>query len=149
MSELVLLHSPADIVAQLTVQLGLGTDPSSNGVWPVTATAEAPTPDNAIFVTDTSPQDDGRAMVDGSRDEHFGIQVKVRASTAKVGYAKAKAIQKSFDETVYGSPVTLDTQTYRVECLSKTQLLKIGKEAPNSQRSLFTVNTLASITRLV
>lgn len=150
MSELVLLHSPADIAGQTLVDLSIGTNGGATprGLWPVYVTSEAAEPDNAIFVTDTSPQDDGRSMVSGERWEHFGIQVKIRATTAKVGYTKAKTIQKAMDESIYGHLVNLDSSKYRVECFTKTRLLKLGKETPNSIRSLFTVNALVSITRL-
>lgn len=140
-----MLHSPADILAQLIVDLGKGTDPTAGGAWPVFVAGEPTAPDNAITVYDTTPQDDGRSMIDGEMLGHFGFQVRVRGTTHSVAYVKAEAVRVALEESVYDRTVHRDGSTYLVHCVAKTNFLSIGKDVPTSKRSLFTINGLVSL----
>lgn len=139
-------HSPADITAQLLVDLGLGTDPNDNGDWPVYVNSEPSTPDNCLTVYDTTDRDDGRAMVSGERQVFFGYQIRIRARNHKVGWLKAHEIAISLDENVYETSVILEGNTYVVHsCNRISGVLPLGKESPTSKRNLYTLNFLASI----
>lgn len=137
-----LLHSPADMIAQLLVDLGLGTSPTADplGAWPVYVDQEPATPDNCITVYDTSPQSDGRSMIDGETFQHFGFQVRVRGITHKIGYAKAEAIRVMLNENSYDKTVHLDLSHYLIHCINGTTLLRLGKNTPSDKRSLYTIN---------
>lgn len=141
-----LVDSPADIVAQVLIQLSLGTDPSLNLAWPVYSTNQPSVPDDCLTVCDTAEVKDGRTMKDGESLVHFGFQVMVRSSDYS-GWAKAQAVRTALDSGVKDSHVTVGSSTYNVSCVAKTNLMSLGKDAPNSKRSLFTVNGTTAIQR--
>jgi hypothetical protein len=144
------LHSPAEIVRALLIDLGLGTDPSSNTDWPVYATGEPDgrgVVDAVLTVYDTTPTQDGRSMPDGEQVYHYGFQVRVRAADHPTGFVKASAIRLALNETVRRNTVTISTQRYLVHAASGVNLLTLGKDTPATKRSLFTVNGMVSITR--
>jgi hypothetical protein len=145
-----LLYSPADVIRQMFIDLQQGSDPAGNTAWPVYAADEPSTPDNVITVYDTDGRDDGRTMPDGERQEHHGFQVRVRADDHPTGYAKARAIAVALDQSVTQRSVNLaggqGTHGYVVWSVSRTSdVLALGKEAPDSRRKLFTVNGVAHI----
>lgn len=141
-----LTHSPAEVVRQLLVDLSLGTLPSAGGSWPICATQELDSPDNAMTVYDTSGRLDGRTMTDGEQQEHYGFQVRVRSATHEAGHAKANAIAVALDQSVLLEVVTVETSVYLVQAVSRTtNVLPIGKETGLSKRSLFTINAVVSL----
>lgn len=146
----VFLHSPADILATLLVTGGEGGDQSLTPLpaWPVYVMDEPGSPDNVLTVFDTSPVTNGRRMVDGVRVQHWGLQVRIRATTPLLGWAKAQSLGVFLDEVVKQSPVQLGTSRYLVEAISLTSLLSLGKETPTSKRVLYTINCLASMRAL-
>lgn len=143
-----LLHSPADIVRVLLVNLGLGANPP-NSTWPVYSTNEPDIPDNCITVFDTVGKGDGRSMTDGELFDHYGIQVRVRATTFSVGYQKVNAIRVAFSESVIEEVVTISGTNYLVKSITQiSQIFPLGKEVPTSRRTLFTVNALVTVKRV-
>ncbi len=108
------------------------------------ATKEPFSPDNCITVYDTAWKDDGRSQIDGDSQGFFGIQVRVRSATHPIGYAKANAIKEEFLRGVALEDVIIGSNTYRVYSISKVGgVLVLGKA--DAQRSIFTINALASI----
>lgn len=145
----VLLHSAAEIVAQLLIDLAQGTLPSANGSWPVYDAAEPNTPDNAITVYDTTPQMQGRTQVDGVHQQHHGIQIRIRSQTHVIGNRKAEEVQATLDQTVYQNRVTLDGTTYIVQSIGRTSgIIPLGADSATSKRRAFTINGTVPITRL-
>lgn len=144
-------YSPADIVAQLIVNLGHGVaideDPA---IWPVYVAGEPDTPDNCITVYDTQSRDHGRSLVTGERQEHHGIQVRVRSEDHRQGFAKIRAIAVAFDQDVYLDGVTLEEYDYRIQAITRVgDPLCLGKDGADSRRSLFTLNCIVSVRELV
>ena len=151
-----LWHSPADIVRELLVQLGMGSDPtvSPGSPWPVYASAEPQSPDNCITVFDTQGTDDGRTM-HGFKPDHFGIQVRVRAADHPTAWQKADAqirvaLCEGVDDSSLPQTVTLTIPLpmtrYTVPNFARIgQCLALGKEAPNSRRSIVTLNATVVI----
>lgn len=147
-----LLNSPAEIVQALLIALELGTAPpagsvANNLVWPVYASSEPNEPDNCITVYDTTNQIDMRAMHDGSYAIHYGLQTRVRSIDHPTGYQKIAAIAHALASDVGGSagpiPVVCGTNVYLVHAIARIgSILVLGKDAPRSKRSLFTVNFL-------
>lgn len=145
-----LTHSPADVVRWLLVALGLGSSPALEPLeaWPVYTDNEPDLPDEVITTGDTSARDSGRVMYDGERAEFNGFQVRVRAGTFDVGYAKAHALAIAMDQA-YQVVVHVGASSYRVQSISRTSdVLSLGKQVPGSKRSLFTVNALVCLRQL-
>lgn len=143
-----LVHSPADIVRWLIVQGGQGADPTvvdSNGlptgVWPVYESREPDVPDGVVTVYNTQGRDGGRTMVDGERQEHHGILLRIRSGTPVQGFLKARALAVWLDQNVVFVSVAFGGSTYIVKEFSRTgEVIPLGKETPSSQRNIFTVN---------
>lgn len=142
-----LLHSPGDITRWLLIGLGLGADPEESTVWPIFATSEPDAPDNCLTLYDTTGSDDGSSMIDGELYTHHGVQVRIRAAThSGGGYAKASAIRHALAELVHDETVHVGATTYLVQCYARIgEVLTLGKDAPNSKRSLFTLNATVSL----
>lgn len=146
-----LIHSPADILRYALVDLGLGTIPSENGLWPIFVSVEPDTPDNCITLYDTTGIHQGRRQVDGRVLDRAGIQIRVRSSSHVVGYTKANAIAIAVDEDIYLTNTTVNLVTYQIWAISRDSggILALGKQTPNSKRDLFTVNVNMSVKQLV
>ncbi len=134
-------HSPAYVIRQLLVDLGLGSNPASGTDWPVFSPKLPATPDNAIVVRGTLGTSDGRSQVNGESQMHHGFQIMVRASTDSEGEVKAQAILDALDKNVYREGVTVDGTNYCIHSVSlKGDVIPIGTETPTSKRVLFTIN---------
>lgn len=141
-------HSPATIISQLLVDLGLGTLPADSEAWPVYTSVEPNAPDNVITVFDTQGANAGRHMKTGERQEFHGIQVRVRSAEYPVGYAKAREIAVALDEEVYRTEVLVEFTTYLVHSISRSSdVLSLGKDSPRTARRLFTVNATTTLAK--
>ena len=146
MNSLQLNHPPARIIKDLIVQLGHGTHWDAGGSWPVHYNQVPDAPDNCICVHDTDSILQGRDQIGGEVQERFGIQVLVRCSNPTTGYAKARAIAKSFDEDVYQAIVEVSQSTYSIHSISRTTgILNVGPEAGALRRYIRTLNATACI----
>ncbi len=147
---LVLQHSPADILARAMIALAMGSDPTEEPLddWPVYVNSEPKLPDNCLTVYDTSPKYDGRSMIDGETWQHYGIQVRIRATTFEVALLRAEFIRVDLNETLYDETVIIAGTEYLIHCASSTNLLRLGADSPNSKRQLFTVNAALSLKRV-
>ena len=135
-----LLHSTADVIRKLLIDLSLGTQPSANADWPVYCASEPSFPDNCITVYDTEGMSDGRSMVDGEVWGHNGFQIRIRAVSHTVGWLKADSIwvALSLVQRVTVTPA-VDT-SYLIPCIAGIgDVLVLGKDM-NSSRRLFTIN---------
>lgn len=146
-------HDAADIVRYLLIDIGLGTDPSDNGLWPIYDQSQNDKTDNAIFCFDTEGVTHGRNMVTGEIQQYYGVQVMVRCNRRNDGKAKAKAIEYALDRTVRLNTVSIaqDTGTatsnYTVWSFKRTsQLLPLGTDIPNGKRYLWTINGIVAVT---
>jgi hypothetical protein len=140
-----LRHSAAFVIRQAIVNGGLGTEPGAALPWPVFASAEPGTPDAAITVFDTGARDLGRTSPDGGRTELPGIQVRVRAGTHEVGYAKADEIALFLDG-LYWFPVAVGGVLYLIHAVHRTGgIASLGRDAPTGTRRVFTVNSTTDV----
>lgn len=147
-----LTHSPARVVRQMLVDLGLGvagdydqTGRYTGGDWPVFAASEPDLPDECLTVYDTTPIDDGSIMIDGERQEHQGVQIRVRAREHDAGWLKARAVAVALDESVYDETVTIDGTTYLVMSANRQGGIAVLGKEPTSRRNLFTLNALVTM----
>ena len=146
-----LAHTPADVIAQLLVDGGQGSDPLvlPLGDWPIYVESEPDSPDSVLTVYTTTGIDDGRTMPDGELQQHYGFQVRIRSRTAKEGYTKAAAIRAFLSEVVKDNRVSLDLSDYLVLCVSKIgQIMRLGKDTPTTKRSLYTLNATLPLRQL-
>lgn len=142
-------HSPAEIVQQMLVDLAQGTLPSANGSWPVFCPNEGNKPDNAITVRDTAGRSDGRLMVTGRVPVHHGFQVRIRASSHNVGWAKADAIRVALSESVEQTTVTISGSSYVVQgCVAIGPIIPLGMDKTRTTLELFTLNALLVVRAL-
>lgn len=144
--------SPAEILGQWLINLAIAADPdTSNDDWPVYyghLPDETDTPDNAISIYDTGGTDDGRTMVDGVRAEHPGFQVRLRASSYKIGYEKISGIQATMEGTLR-TPVSLGGRTWLIENISLTgTIISLGVDRDKLRRDHFTLNGLLTLSEV-
>ncbi len=145
-----LAHSPAQIVARLLIDLGLGTAPAASGSWPVYYSNEPSGPDNCVTVYDTVGRIEAMSQTDGEVQEYHGFQVRVRSATQALGYARARAIAVALDQGVDKKLVAISTSAYLVYSVIRTgDLSGLGTESPTSQRRLFTINAVAALRQIL
>jgi len=144
-----LVHSPADILRYLMIELGLGTLPSANGSFPVYVDQEPDKPDSAITLFDTTGRSQGKDHPTGELQRHPGIQIKVRTARASTAYTKADAIVVSLTESVDKETVSVETSSYSVQSVTVTSgPIRLGKETLTSKRNSFTINVVISLRQL-
>lgn len=141
-----LTHSPADVVRQLLVDLGHGTDPADNSDWGTYYSFMPEHRDRVLVVFDTAAVLEGRFQHDGETQEHHGVQIQARSDAYEAGYNKLRAIAVGLDRDVQLSGVTVASTLYTVYAVTRTSdVLSIGKEVEATKRSIFTLNALVAL----
>lgn len=139
-------HSPARVVHALLVADGYG---ASSGQWTTKTDGEPDLPDDAVTVYNVAGRNDGFTM-SGEMQTWHGVQVRVRAANPETGYRKANAIAVFFDAGFgAGRLVNVDGTQYNLGSVHRTgDVASLGRDAPNSNRRLFTLDCLVSVTML-
>jgi len=147
-----LLHTPAEIIAKMLVDLGMADYPENDGLtgWVVFPTKMPELPEQVIAVIDTVGRLHRRMHVTGVIGEHYGIQFLVRGANAPVtSYKKCKELMHFLDTEVNRETVVLtdeDTEyeyTYRVNAVTRTSVtFPAGRDGA---RFLHSGNAIASI----
>jgi hypothetical protein len=141
----ILAHSPEFILSKILITLGVVNIHTST-TWPVIVNNELDTPDNMVSVWGTAGIDYGRIQNDGSRKERHGIQIRIRARNDVLCHSKASEISHALDRNTTRTAITLDNIDYCVDTVSRLgPPLRLGKEAPESQRYLRVVNALITL----
>jgi hypothetical protein len=141
-------HSPADVLRWLLIHLGVGTDPTTGGSWPIHASSEPDLPDNLITVYDTAGTTDGRIHRTGETAEHRGVMVQVRGTSQPTAWAKADSVKVALDESLSNELVTVDDAEYIVHAATRhSGPLSLGRE-PSTNRFLFTINAVVSLRQI-
>lgn len=151
---LIAIHSPAEILRVLLIDMDLGFEPDlTNPVdWSVYANAEPSKPENVITVYDTTGVQQARVM-QGEFVEDYGIQIRFRGNDQGAIHPQARTVKVHLAEVLQSNrSVTVTTRvgtaTYNVHALSKFgSLLNLGKDRSNSNLRLNTLNLMATITR--
>ena len=150
----VLTHSPADIIAQVLVDLGLVQPwnesklPKDQVSWAVSSGKDVDKPDKAVMIKDTQGRDQLRVLW-GQRSEMQGFQVMVRAPKRSEAFLLAQQIAIALDTTVTGATPTLDGVQYHVQSVDRSsQVLPLGTERAQSARELFTINAVVTLFQL-
>jgi hypothetical protein len=138
-----LAHTPAHIIRQLLIDLGLGAD--GGATWPVYYTLFPDAQDNQLGVFNTEGRTQGKAHVIGQTVEKYGIQIRIRGMDETVGLVKAHSIDAALSPITRQS-VTVDATAYLVQALTRTSsILGLGRESPSSARRMFSINYLVSL----
>ena len=147
-----LTHSPADVLRYALINAGGGSLPSSGSSWPIGCWQENETPDNVITLYDTSGNLDGRFQTDGEMQEHPGIQIRVRSANPLDGNTKIRQLMEIVDKGIrlttvmIENPIGTAVSTYVIYAVTRIgTVLSIGKDTPQTKRSLFTVNMIISL----
>lgn len=152
-------HMPSDVVRELILDLGLGTEPSDAGDWPVYAPeiADEVGTDDVLQVKDTDGRQFGRIQVDGNVPENYGIQVLARSLDAHDGQYQLRKIQEAFSTEVLRTSVTVPARTlndgtavpttvYRVDSIERSG--SIRNAGRDGRRFLQTANFLVFLTQV-
>ncbi len=142
-----LAHSPADVVAQALVDLGVGVASAagSGADWQVKVNDEPPDPDRVITVYDREGQNDARLQLTGEFVRHHGVQVRVRSRKSAEGWAKADDAAAALAEDATGRLVTVDGTDYFLTAVTGiAQPLRLGR-APGTDRFLYVVNAYVAL----
>ena len=138
-----LVHTPAEIVQQLLINLGLASD---GGAWAIYENSFPDSPDNAIAISDVEGRMSGRTHVDGKMQGFHGLKILVRGVDQRTARTKADAIAQALDTTVLRNNVTLSGNNYTVQAINRTaDTISVGMDVNNSRRRLFSINAVASI----
>lgn len=137
-----LSHSPTEI----TRQLMLVADPSEQ----VFVGGEPPTPDDVITLFDTEGTSDGRIQINGQLQQHYGLQLRFRATDYPTGWRKANQWRTFLSEQVNQDVVTMpDLSQFLVWCYAKIgQVLCLGTGGGSDKRFYFTLNCAAPIEQI-
>lgn len=107
---------------------------------------EVVSPDSILVVSDTTGVLDKRNHVTGDKDEHHGVQIKVRAPTPVIGYPKASEIAQVLDRECTYLSVTIGSDNYCIHSVTRTSpIMYLGEEQGMSKRVGYTINVLMSI----
>lgn len=139
------MYSPADIVRQLLVDLGLTEESGSS--WPAYVSFLPELPHEAICVYDTAGNPDGRLMEDGTRIEHPGIQIRVRGRTYLDAWQKANSIALALDIMGQILIALYGMSTYLIHNVSRTgTVISAGVDDRDDRRRYhFTINAVMTI----
>lgn len=129
-----LASSPAEIVSQLIINLGHGTD---SGTWPVYADFKPNSPDNLIVVH-TVTESLGNKDQFGDVAEHPGVQVEIQSGSYTAGSQKARDIANALD-VMSQRLVTYGGEDYVISSfLRKSPVRNPTRNLEDTNRDLFT-----------
>ena len=139
-----LTHSPADIIRNILINEGVGTDPSDSGSWPIFASSKPDEPENLIASIDSRGDDQGYTMNDGEVQEKEGVTIWVRGTDHQTAYNKAKSIADTLDG-LYQYIVTISGTSYLVHCVARQDNPLTPKKELNSERNVFEFGNLVTV----
>jgi hypothetical protein len=137
---------PSEILWEYLVETaGLFTDPDDGGEWPlyINELPDGNGVDNTTAcVSDTVGLYDGKSM-DGTIDQHYGIQIRLRAFTEASAYGKAATVESTLAPISNVDVVMGSDETYRINNISQAgSIIRMG---PDEKRRInFTINYLFS-----
>ena len=143
-----LTHTAADVIRQVLEDLAVSVAPgsASSTDWASFYSMAPDFQDRIISSFDTAGITQGRTHVDGQTQEFHGVQVMIRAADYETGYNKAQAVAVSLDTEIQLTNVTISSTVYIVYSFNRVgTVISLGREAPNTRRSIFTINGLVSL----
>jgi hypothetical protein len=142
-------HSPAEILQQL-MKVAQAAGNVGDPTFQIYATLEPDLNDDTVTIYDTDGMSDGRSMIDGELWNHWGLQFRVRSSRHATTWTKANAIRNWLSTGINMAVVLLGGSSYLVWCVTNIgQIIPLGKNVPQTKRSLCTINARTPIQELV
>lgn len=133
-----------EIARRLLIDKNGGTE--LNGSWPIYVGFLPDSPAQAIVIYDTAGLPDGRIM-QGSKIEHPGLQIRIRAGTYSVAAARANVL-KNIVDAIRRESVDMDGETtYLIENISRVGTpINLGPEdeTGSNRRFNFTLNAVVT-----
>jgi len=137
-----LAHSPAEVLRKFL----------EDGDYPigVFVSNEPSAPDDTVTIFDTAGIDDGRVMIDGELQAHYGVQLRIRSFDHPTGWLRSQNLRTLLSESLNQAIVTFsDGSQFILWCSSHIgTVLALGTESPTSKRYLFTLNCTLSISQI-
>jgi hypothetical protein len=149
-----LQDSPADVIAQILINMGLVADPdsssSSNPDWLISVDQELAVPDDVIEIHNTAGIQSGRVQITGQMSELYGIQFMVRAVDSRIAFAMMNQLAVIVDQQIYRVTVPMNSgKSYFLDSITRTGTpIALGKEAPLTKRYIYTLNAITSVIQL-
>lgn len=149
-----LRHMPCQIVQQLLIANGQGTNPEEEDLWPVYYDNLPDSPNSAIRVLDTDGS--GNRLHLGPYIEKQGVQILVRSEGTEGYHNKTTYIAKILDE-IHREEITLEVidsstgsvvseVTYRVNAVHRDPTIRrLGREREGGQRFMWSLNAIVDI----
>lgn len=142
-----LSHTPAEILRQALIDLGVATDQEDERAWPIFyALLPEGVGVNLMTVHNTQGTLDGRLMDDGDYVEHPGFQIRLRTRYHRDGWLKAQAVWNAL-AGIRRQPVTLpDPETeadvdYVIQSVTLTApVAPMGQDPDHERRENFSIN---------
>jgi len=150
LANVTLVHTPAEILVQYLVSAESMNLPSDSSDWPIYTHRMPDSSDvanNTIAVFNTGGVLDGKDM-SGAMDQHRGLQVRVRATSERLGYVQLQGMVE-FLIAIHFVLVTMavDGEIYRINSISQTSdVVPISED--DKRRTHLTVNLLMSERRI-
>lgn len=138
-----------NILQQLLITLGLGTDPTLNQPWPVFRAIRPDKPDNLLVVSETAGIEVGNRTWNGRVQVHYGFQVLVRSSDSDEASKKARLVWSTLNELVDHAVIPINSNFYCVDCVTTTgDVINMGMQQLQNRLHLRSVNAIADIKQL-
>lgn len=142
----VLEHDISDIIGRLIVSLGHGSEPTNKQPWPVFSVSQPDKVDSMICVFSTTGRVQDSYLLDGTTQEQYGFQIKVRSESIAKTRKKIADIVRDVDKVVRRQ-VLVDSSTYTVHaCTRSSSILYIGFDPPENVFPVNVVNYTVTIT---
>lgn len=142
--------TPAAILAAYLINyIAIFTDPDDDAAWPLYINGLPDglgTANEAAAVFDTIGLYNGKTM-HGTLNQHFGIQIRIRAMSDNDVYVKADAIEAALANVHSINVIGESSETFRINNISQaTPIIRLGPD--EQRRMLCTLNYLLSTTEV-
>jgi hypothetical protein len=105
-------------------------------------------PDNVVTIYDMGGIEEGRTNPDSEKQEHQGLQVRVRAGTYPEGFTKIQAVALALDQQIRRAVVNLGLVSYRIDAVTRTTTVIAAGRDLTTKRFIFTTNARISLRQL-
>lgn len=139
-----LTHSPAKVLQYFLVGQLVGSLPEDNDDWPIYCGQVPDAGDSIMAVLNTTSKLEGRLQYTGETQQHYGVQIIVRAPSSPAGWTKANTLMSVLDLATLEA-VTVSSTPYTLYSISHNGAIAVGKDVGSSRRYLFTVNAMVAL----
>lgn len=138
--------SPADVIRQLLIRLGLATDPDDKDAWPAYAHNEPNLPDNCLTCYNVDSTVYYKTSPDMEVQEYHNVVIRCRGQTDSTAYTKLNHVAATLDKVQFAS-VEISPACYSIPGISRSGVRRLGKDAPNSSRYIYNLDVSCPLTQ--